>query len=47
MTATARSARQSAADHAGREARIEAVTRDLHAGAGYYGETTVHENRGK
>jgi hypothetical protein len=37
MTATARSARQSTADHAGREARIEAVTRDLRAiTEGYY-----------
>lgn len=29
MTAADRSARQQAADHAGRESRIEAVTRDL------------------
>jgi hypothetical protein len=43
MTAADRSIRQQAADHAGREARIEAVTRDLHAVAEYYGETTNHE----
>lgn len=45
MTAADRTHRQQAADHAGREARIEAVTRDLVADAGYYGETTVHEIR--
>lgn len=41
MTAADRSRRQSMADHAGREARIEAVTRDLLADADYY--TTIHE----
>lgn len=43
MTAADRSIRQQAADHAGREARIEAVTRDLIADVGHYGETTNHE----
>lgn len=38
MTATDRTRRQSAADHAGREARIEAVTRDLIADAEHYSE---------
>lgn len=38
MTAAARSIRQSTADHAGREARIEAVTRDLLADVEYYSE---------
>lgn len=45
MTATDRSARQSTADHAGREARIEAVTRDLLADADYY--TAIHEVGGR
>ena len=39
MTATDRTRRQSTADHAGREARIEAVTRDLIADGEFYGET--------
>lgn len=43
MTATDRSRRQSTADHAGREARIEAVIRDLLADVEHYGETTNHE----
>lgn len=43
MTAADRSRRQSAADHAGREARIEAVTRDLAADVEYHGDTTNHE----
>ena len=38
MTAADRTRRQSSADHAGREARIEAVTRDLLADAEYYEE---------
>lgn len=38
MSATARSIRQSTADHAGRESRIEAVTRDLIADVEYYTE---------
>lgn len=37
MSAADRTRRQSAADHAGRESRIEAVTRDLHAVAVYKG----------
>lgn len=45
MTAADRSRRQQAADHAGREARVEAVTRDLRADAEYYGDTTNHEIR--
>ena len=36
MTAADRTRRQSAADHAGRESRIEAVTRDLIADVGYW-----------
>lgn len=36
MTAADRSRRQSTADHAGRPARIEAVTRDLLADVDYY-----------
>ena len=39
MTAADRSRRQSTADHAGRQARIEAVTRDLRADAEHYSET--------
>jgi hypothetical protein len=35
MTATDRSRRQSTTDHAGRPARIEAVTRDLRADVEY------------
>lgn len=40
MTAADRTRRQSMADHAGREARIEAVTRDLIAGGDYTEEGT-------
>lgn len=47
MTATDRSARQSTADHTGRKARIEAVTRDLLADVEHYGETTNHESEGQ
>jgi len=36
--AAARAARLSAADHAGRAERVEAVTRDLLADLDYYGE---------
>lgn len=43
MTAADRTRRQREADHAGREARIEAVTRDLVADVEWYGETTNHE----
>ena len=41
MTAADRTRRQREADHAGREARIEAVTRDLLADVDYY--ATIHE----
>lgn len=43
MTATDRTIRQSAADHAGREARIEAVTRDLLADVDYYSTENTKE----
>ncbi len=45
MTAADRSRRQQAADHAGREARIEAVTRDLVADVGESGESTEQIGR--
>jgi len=44
MTAADRTRRQSTADHAGRPARIEAVTRDLLADLDYYTEEE-HERR--
>lgn len=43
MTATNRSIRQQEADRTGREARVEAVTRDLLADVDYYSSTTNHE----
>lgn len=46
VTAADRTRRQSTADHAGRESRIEAVTRDLVADVEWYGETT-EQNEGQ
>lgn len=43
MTAADRSRRQSTTDHAGRPARIEAVTRDLLADVDYYSTENTKE----
>lgn len=43
MSAADRSARQRAADHVGREARVQAVTRDLLADVEFYRPTSEAE----
>jgi hypothetical protein len=45
VTATDRARRQSATDHAGRPARIEAVTRDLRADVEHEGHKIIEMHR--